>query len=170
MRRRGFTYTELLCVIGIVAIMWMLLLPSAVRARNRADDARCSANLRNISWALAMYAQDHNGRFPPKLTDLTPRYLHVADVYLCPRVVAAEKRFPREARVAPEGEPHYAYRPGLAHDDLPQEAIVWDRGSWHRDQANVLYLSGAVTRLEPAELDHLNEVLGASPPAGGDAP
>ncbi|MBM3497975.1 MAG: type II secretion system protein, partial [Armatimonadetes bacterium] len=109
MKRRGFTYTELLCVIGIALIVWMLLLPNVVRSSNRADGTRCASSLRNISWALQMYAQDHTGCFPPTLTDLTPRYLHDPDVYRCPRVEAAARRFPREPRALPEGEPDYGY-------------------------------------------------------------
>ena len=169
MRRRGFTYTELLCVIGIAVILWMLILPSAVRARTRADETACVTNLRNISWALGMYAQDHNGQLPPELTGLTPRYLHDTDVYRCPRVEAAMKRFPEEPRPVPEDEPDYAYRAGLAHDDHPREAVAWDRGPWHRHGGNVLYLSGAVAHVEAAELARLNTELGA-PPVGGEAP
>jgi len=170
MRRRGFTYTELLCVIGIAVILWMMLLPNAVRARNRADDTRCTQNLRNVSWALQMYAQDHNGLFPPRLTDLTPRYLHDMDIYDCPRVAAAERRFPNEPPVTPEGEPDYAYRPGLAHDDHPAEALVWDRGPWHRGGGNVLYVSGAATHVDAPELNRLNAALAAEPTWGGGAP
>ena len=170
MRRRGFTYTELLCVIGIAAVVWMLLLPNAVRARNRADDARCTSNLRNLSWALQMYAQDHSGQFPPTLTGLTPRYLHDTDIYRCPRVETAAGYFPEEPRPSPEGEPDYAYRPGLAHDDHPGEAVAWDRGPWHRGGGHALYLSGAVQRAEAGEIARLSAGVGAAPTAGGDAP
>jgi prepilin-type N-terminal cleavage/methylation domain-containing protein len=166
-RRRGFTYTELLCVMAIALIMWMLILPGAVRSRNRADDAACKSNLRNISWALAMYAQDHYGLFPPELPALTPRYLYERDIYRCPRVVAAEKRFPEQGRVTPEGGTDYAYMPGLAQDDHPKEAVAWDREPWHRRGANVLYLSGAVTRVDEAELKRLNAALGPTPTGGG---
>jgi len=168
-RRRGFTYTELLCVMAIALILWALILPGAVRSRNRADDVVCGSNLRNMSWALAVYAQDHYGLFPPELTALTPRYLHDRDVYRCPRVVAAEKRFPEQGRTTPEGGTDYAYVPGLAQDDHPKEAVVWDRGPWHRHHANVLYLSGAVRRVDEAELKRLNAALGSAP-TGGASP
>ena len=160
MSRRAFTYTELLCVIGIAAVIWMLLIPGLVRGRNRADETACTGNLRNVSWALGMYAQDHNGWLPPALTGLSPRYLHDPDVYCCPRVESALARFPDEPSPVPAGAPHYAYRPGLAHDDLPQEAVAWDRGPWHRGGANVLYLSGAVEHMGEAQLDHLNHLPG----------
>jgi len=165
-RRRGFTYTELLCVMAIALALWIMILPGAVRSRNRTDDAACGSNLRNISWALAMYAQDHYGLFPPELTALTPRYLYERDVYRCPRVVAAEKRFPEQGRITPEGGIDYAYMPGLAHDDHPREAVVWDREPWHRHGANVLYLSGAVSRVDEQQLRELNAGL-PSPQEGG---
>jgi len=157
---RGFTYTELLCVIGIAVILWMLIVPNAVRSRNRADDAVCAQNLRNIAWALAMYAQDHYGHFPPQLTALTPRYLHDLDIYRCPKLVAAEKRFPEAHLPSPGNEVDYAYVPGLAHDDHPKEPIVWDREPWHRGGGNVLYLSGAVARVDEGELKRVNASLG----------
>jgi len=166
MGRRGFTYTELLCVMSVVVVVWMLLLPSLVRARNRTDETTCAQQLRNISWALTMYAQDHNGQLPPELTALTPRYLHDTDIYRCPRVVAAEKQWPGAVDRTLVGGTDYAYRSGLANDDHPREAVVWDREPWHRHGANVLYLSTAVRRVDADELDRLNASLGASQPEG----
>jgi type II secretory pathway pseudopilin PulG len=164
MKRRGFTYTELLCVMSIVLAVWMLLLPLLARSRNRADEAACSQHLRNISWALTLYAQDHYGHLPPTVTALTPRYLHDYDIYRCPKVVAAEKRWPKEYPAPPEGTSDYAYAPGLANDDHPRDAVAWDREPWHRHGGNVLYLSGAVAHVEAAELDRLNRTLGAASP------
>ena len=93
---------------------------------------------------------------PPTLTGLTPRYLHDADVYRCPRLVAAEKRFPEAIQPAPGGAVDYGYANWLATDDHPSEAVAWDSHPRHNGRANVLYLSGAVQRVGADALAELN--------------
>jgi type II secretory pathway pseudopilin PulG len=132
MTRRGFTYTELLCAAGIIALVWLMLLPYLARSRTRADETECLQHLRNLSWALSMYAQDHSGHLPPRLTTLSPRYLAETGVFRCPRVVAAEKRLSDHGYLVEPRTLHYAYQPGLCIDDRPEEAVVWDSVARHR--------------------------------------
>jgi len=165
-RRPGFTYTELLCVMAIIAVVWALLLPAMARARSRADETTCAQRLRSISLALRLYADDHFGWLPPEppgLRALCPRYLYDDEVFRCPTTLVWEKRWARDIRPAPPGTVDYTYRPGLAIDDRPQEAVAWDNAARHRGRSNVLYLSGRVRGVAPSALPALSPTAPARP-------
>jgi prepilin-type N-terminal cleavage/methylation domain-containing protein/prepilin-type processing-associated H-X9-DG protein len=65
-QRRGFTLTELLVVIGIIALLAALLMPALAGAKRKANQIKCLSNLRQVNLALQLYADDHNGEYPPR--------------------------------------------------------------------------------------------------------
>lgn len=57
-RRRGFTLTEILVVLAILAILAALLFPVLMRAKGRAKETVCASNMRQLYVAIELYRQD----------------------------------------------------------------------------------------------------------------
>ena len=63
-QRAGFTLVELLVVIGIIAVLIAILLPTLAKARDNANRAACLSNEKQILYAVIMYANEHKGYLP----------------------------------------------------------------------------------------------------------
>ncbi|MBU0607510.1 MAG: DUF1559 domain-containing protein [Armatimonadetes bacterium] len=62
MRSRGFTLIELLVVIAIIAILAAILFPVFAKARDKARQASCQSNEKQLMLAVLQYAQDYDER------------------------------------------------------------------------------------------------------------
>ncbi len=60
---RAFTLIELLVVIALIAILAAILFPACAQARVAARKAACISNIKQISSALQLYAQDYDETF-----------------------------------------------------------------------------------------------------------
>jgi prepilin-type N-terminal cleavage/methylation domain-containing protein len=63
-KRTRFTLIELLVVIAIIAILAAMLLPALAKAREKAQQASCLSNTKQLGLGLIMYSMDYNNVFP----------------------------------------------------------------------------------------------------------
>jgi prepilin-type N-terminal cleavage/methylation domain-containing protein/prepilin-type processing-associated H-X9-DG protein len=149
-RRPGFTLVELLVVIGIIAVLMGILMPSLGKAREQANRIKCLANLKQIGSAMFMYANEHKDRLPNGnplstpldydainvvLVALNDRYLKSPATFHCPsdrdpvqdQIVTGDQSLPNSARASYDFYSIYwlpEQGPKLAR--LPYAPLAWD--------------------------------------------
>ena len=98
-RGGGFTLIELICAIGIIAVLMALLMPSMVKARETARSLKCLSTLRQLGIAFQAYASEQRRYLPYPTTKLYPpptdqRFLwfNAVDPYLAANAKEQAKR------------------------------------------------------------------------------
>lgn len=111
-RNSAFTLIELLVVIAIIAILAAILFPVFAQARGKARQTACLSNMKQISLAFQMYAQDYDETFPGcpgtgsandgEAFDVT--WPFVVSNYIGGRVSNAANQFPQGIYICPSND------------------------------------------------------------------
>jgi prepilin-type N-terminal cleavage/methylation domain-containing protein/prepilin-type processing-associated H-X9-DG protein len=112
----GFTLVELLVVIVIILLLAGILYPVFATVRAKANQVKCSSQLRQIGLGILMYAGDHDETLPIGAYDTLPaptvaqphptqlirvdwrnalyngRYVKSVDLFICPSVLVQDYR------------------------------------------------------------------------------
>lgn len=94
MKRKGFTLIELLVVIAIIAILAAILFPVFAKAREKARQASCASNEKQIGLGIMQYVQDYdetyfardfqNGAISWSWKDACQPYIKSSQIFGCP--------------------------------------------------------------------------------------
>jgi len=132
MRRSAFTLIELLVVIAIIAILAAILFPVFTQAREKARQAQCVSNGRQIGTSLSMYTVDYDETLPFCRTPCWPNgwydhpywheqiipYMRNVQIFVCPSAA-----------------------PQTQQGGWPWSTSCWP-GIWGRPQNNILNYYG----------------------------
>jgi prepilin-type processing-associated H-X9-DG protein len=170
-RRSSFTLGHLLATLAIIGILATFLFPVFARAREKARTASCMSNLKQIAFALQMYALDYDGYLPMAWNwqEAVMPYAKNEQLFVCPETRDAR---PHYSLVSSLGGAKLADIPDPRNTVLAYEGKDGVASKRHHDGCNVAFADGHVKWVRDPERYELGSADGGQPvagfPAGGD--
>jgi len=137
--------TVLLCLAA--SAVWHVL----DTARHSTRQTLCVHNLKMLATGLNLFAKEHDGRFPGRLSELWPKYLPGLECLICPELQSVSLREhavphpfpPNPDQDTIERLSSYAYVPGHTIADPAETIIVYEKVDNHFGKGrSLLYLDG----------------------------
>lgn len=151
--RRAFTLIELLVVIAIIAILTAMLFPVFSQAREKSRQSVCASNMKQLMYAVNMYADEYDDCIVPYAIGDTPQtaiywtallqpYLRNTQVFRCPDV---------------ESDGIGMNHPDSGHWQVKTADPGWQRNALHRSElpseSGIIILADAAQVTNPKETD-----------------
>lgn len=162
--RLAFTLVELLVVLGVIAVLIAILVPSYQRVTASGRSAACLSNLRQLGTALNLYLGEHQMIMPalaagrssreeeiPVIDHALSKYVPDPRAFLCP----ADGKFGPASgtsyfwNVALNGQPVSSLNFLGVINEASKIPILGDKEGFHpylKDKVNVLYGDGHATQ------------------------
>jgi prepilin-type processing-associated H-X9-DG protein len=129
-------------------VLISILLPSLNRAREQANRVKSASNLRQIGLAAMMYANDHQGQFPPDLATMVKKEDLTPSVFINPRTDTTPPPAGNADANAEWVEEHSDYvwlgKGKNANKVTPQTWLAHEKLEGNNDGINVLFGDGHV--------------------------
>jgi prepilin-type N-terminal cleavage/methylation domain-containing protein/prepilin-type processing-associated H-X9-DG protein len=109
---RGFSLTEILVVIVIIAVLAAILVPMFNRMREKARTAQCSGNLRQLGASINLYAAENGGSLPFIGSDDFGRGAYWFNLIEPEYLIDAKKASPSYFHCPADTRPEWKAKPG----------------------------------------------------------
>jgi prepilin-type N-terminal cleavage/methylation domain-containing protein len=155
MKHRGFTLTEILVVLAVLAALAAAVIPLGRSALARSREAACLNQLRSLGTALEGYLQDHQQTMPELAVGRASRSedIPVLETVLLPYVEAADAfKCPQDKEEFAKSGSSYAWNStqngrrvsqlaffGIDEDRPDKIPLILDKEAWHPAGTNILY-------------------------------